>query len=143
MNRLSRRNNRAEMGNSVQRHECVNIEDIKEITDHTYTVLRSSGELQEGWTVGSLEWQHPHACKKDGVWRISMVLEDEASGWRRIETITPSEMAEDPVATNAWRSKVIAILDELEAQRKEQEQEQEDDSSEEEYEEVQCGLRRC
>jgi hypothetical protein len=125
------------MGNSVQRHECVNIEDIKEITDHTYTVLRSSGELQEGWAVGSLEWQHPHAYKKDGVWRISMVLEDEASGWRRIETIAPSEMAEDPVATNAWRSKVIAILDEREAQ------EQEDDSSEEEYEEVQCGLRRC
>jgi len=143
MNRLSCRNVRAEMGNSVQRHECMNIEDVKEITDHTYTVLRSSGELQEGWAVGSLEWQHPHAYKKDGVWRISMVLEDEAEGWRRIETIAPSDIVEDHVATNAWRSKVIAILDEREALRQAQELAHEDNSSEEEYEEVQCGLRRC
>ena len=63
------------MGNTVARPQCVSLEDHA-ITTDSYTVKRTSGEMEKDWVIGggcgSPEWVTQNALKKEGEWRIFM-----------------------------------------------------------------------
>ncbi|NBV77599.1 hypothetical protein EBR66_05555 [bacterium] len=97
-----------------------------------YTVLRTSGHLDQGWRI-PLRWADEkskilfdfpscskHAETKPGEekkWRIFMWKESESlNGWRRLETIYPTELT-DNEAIEEWRKNTAALLDALEATR--------------------------
>lgn len=113
------------MGNTVARPQCVNIEG-QEITNDSYTVKRTSGEMEAGWKTGtcygSPDWVTQHAYKNEGEWRIFMNnchtdIDAIAQGWRRLSTIYPTRLAEDIDAIEEWRRGVRGLLDELEEVR--------------------------
>jgi hypothetical protein len=117
------------------------------LTEKEYTVIRTSGEVDQGWRIplrwtddsGRFSMEFPSASKhaqterKPGYmcgekkWRIFM-WKEEAGGvaydnrsflyaWRRVETIYPTELADNEEYIEEWQKKTVALLDELEAKR--------------------------
>jgi len=112
------------MGNSITREQCVSIEEISEIKSHaSYTVKRTSGLMDVGWTTETSEpakWcrNMAHFDVKSSSWRIYMENgkpdpSEFAFGWRRLETIHPTEVTD----IDEWRKKVLDRLEILENQR--------------------------
>jgi len=117
------------MGNKLSKDNCVSIAHLPLLMDSTYTVIRTSGKQEDGWTIsgdhkcliyGNVPpWVVAHACKKDsGEWCIFMHNNQtdtnlHACGWRRLNTIMPTHLLNDKDAITTWRSSISMILDEL------------------------------
>jgi len=100
-----------------------------------YTVIRTSGEVDKGWRIpprwvdederGKFLVEFPYASKhantkpgEEKKWRIFMCKEVAyIHGWRRLETIYPTELTDNEEAIEEWRKSTAALLDELEATR--------------------------
>jgi hypothetical protein len=112
----------------------VSLADYPEIANDSYTVERTSGEVDSGWQIpaGSgvdMTVRFPaasiHALIAAGMkggWRIFMDNgakrpEDIRGGWRRIDTIWPTRLHGDPEAIEKWRNDFLIILEELEKKR--------------------------
>jgi hypothetical protein len=113
------------MGNTIGKNDCVNIEG-QEITKESYTVKRTSGQMDLEWTMGagcgSPGWITQNATKREGEWRIFMNnghsdINTVAHGWRRLSTIFPTRLEGDQDGINEWRKMVEKLLDELEEVR--------------------------
>jgi len=116
------------MGNTYSESECVSLADKFIVTEAVYTVLRSSGAKDEGWVISkpipgadAPRWVNQHAMKMDGVWRIFMHNNQTnpnlfACGWRRIDTIHPTQLMSQDAIEN-WRKCLLGILEDLEANR--------------------------
>jgi hypothetical protein len=113
------------MGNTIGKNDCVNIEG-HEITKESYTVKRTSGEMELEWVMGagcgSPEWITENAFKKEGEWRIFMNngkddINTVVQGWRRLSTICPTRLEGDQGGIDEWRKMVETLLDGLEEVR--------------------------
>jgi hypothetical protein len=121
-------------GMSVLPKYHVSLADYPEIANDSYTVERTSGDLDSGWRIpaGSgvdMNVKFPaasiHAIINHGMkggWRIFMDNgnkrpEQMLGGWRRISTIWPTRLHGDPEAIEKWRNELIVILNELEKKR--------------------------
>jgi hypothetical protein len=119
---------------SVPRKYHVSLADYPEIANDTYTVERTSGEVDSDWRIpaGSgidMTVRFPAASihamisgEMKGGWRIFMDngpknSEDIRGGWRRIGTIWPTRLHGDPEAIEKWRNDFLVILEELEKKR--------------------------
>jgi hypothetical protein len=91
------------------------------LLSETFTVLRTSGEMDPGWQIAWLASKHGQ--KELGKWRILMENKTNPDplkhvcGWRRIETIEPTRLSGNQEAIHAWRLEVIALLEALELER--------------------------
>ena len=115
---------------SIPKERQVSLRDYTIYTNDTYTVKRTSGILDEGWTIASESGFEPNvdgpsASKqfpKDAVfWRIFMDNgkpgDEYVCGWRRLETIHPTRLSGDEEAIKVWREAFEQILETLEAKR--------------------------
>jgi len=116
-------------GISAPKDECVSIQGIEELMNGSFTVKRTSGDLETGWFVPK---EHHHcaslcpghcfaAAWKHEVWRIFMRNSDDskvhACGWRRLETVQPTALSGNQEAIDMWRSKMIVFLEVEQANR--------------------------
>jgi hypothetical protein len=116
------------MGNTLAQESCISLEERPDLTEPSYTALRTSGVKDEGWVISrpipqafTPKWIDRHAIKTEGVWRIFMHNNATdpnifACGWRRIETIHPTKLVSEEEILN-WRKSTQNILEELEAKR--------------------------
>lgn len=121
-------------GMSISRKYHVSLADYPEIVNDSYTVERSSGDIDSGWRIpagsgvdmsvkfpaASIHAMINHGMK--GGWRIFMDNghkrpEKMLGGWRRIGTIWPTRLHGDAQAIEKWSNELIVILDELEKKR--------------------------
>jgi hypothetical protein len=116
------------MGNSLAKSDCVSLYGMTEIINDTYTVRRTSGEMESGWSIappimGNMpEWIVYHAIKDNGIWRIFMHNNKRdpnmhVCGWRYLDSIYPTQFSNDQETINSWRSNILLILDDLECKR--------------------------
>lgn len=124
------------MGNyqSVNKDVCVSLDTVGILLDDVFSVKRTSGSNEAGWTVsekhscnavGFPHWDGTYASKHlghDGGWRIFMQNNQtnpnlHACGWRRLETIEPIRFDGNAQAIDIWRAAVKEILDGLDAIR--------------------------
>jgi hypothetical protein len=119
-------------GLTIQKNLHVSLSDYEEIANDKYTVMRTSGQLDEGWVIsiesGLVDISGSSATKhftKDDPpkWRIFMdnskTAHEYTCGWRRIETIYPTRLSGDEDAIKTWRQGLLEILEALEAKRSE------------------------
>lgn len=91
------------------------------LLSETFTVLRTSGEMDPGWQIAFLASKHGQ--KEPGKWRILMENKTNpdplkhVSGWRRIETIEPTRFSGNQEAIDAWRFEIVTLLETLELER--------------------------
>lgn len=135
------------MGQQISIPSQYHVRVPESLYEKEYTVIRTSGEVDHGWRIplrwtddtGKFAMEYPSASKhaqtetKPGYmcgeknWRIFM-WKEEAGGvaydnrsflyaWRRVETIYPTELADNEEAIEEWQKKTVALLDELEAAR--------------------------
>ena len=115
------------MGNTISVNDCVNVENITELTQYAdYTVTRTSGDLDSGWIIGptaiAASWIKRHALKKEGTWRIFL---NNGQGdpnlalyaWRHLNKIFPSSLKGQHAEILFWRETVIGKLEALETKR--------------------------
>jgi len=110
-------------------NNCISVKNIPEF-DHSYTVIRTSGEKMSGWTIGcnlpiyqGMSWAKHHATKtvtptlSNKGWRLMLSNNEDPGnllcGWKPINTIWPTVLDGDDAAIQAWHDKVVAILDSL------------------------------
>jgi len=119
------------MGNGISKQDTLSIEHMTEIVDLTYTVVRTSGVKESGWSImrhnkfietNAPTWINCHVIKLRDEWRIFMHNNNTdpnlyACGWRKISTITPTHLMEDEYAISKWILDLINSLDELEKGR--------------------------
>ena len=104
--------------------DCISVKDIPEF-QQSYTVIRTSGDKQTDWVLGCntdpslrMEWAQHHATNTVTPtlsfkgWRL-MLTNKYDCGWKPINTIWPTALEGDDVAIQAWRDKVVTILDTL------------------------------
>lgn len=119
------------MGNHISQSQCVSLEDSTLYIEPSYTVKRTSGEMESGWVISKPKvmgtsfppWINQHATKQnpEEQWRIFMNNNSDnpntyICGWRRLETIYPSNLEGDTEAIRVWRYdflKHLEILEEL------------------------------
>jgi hypothetical protein len=105
------------MGNSLEKSACVSLENEVWLTAPSYTVERSSGEMDDDWVMSKpnvTSWIDKHAFKdENGIWRI-FLHKNLLTGWRQVDKIKPMNFEGD---IEAWRKKVIDMLEVLEVQR--------------------------
>lgn len=111
--------------------KCVNLAGQAVYLEETYTVVRTSGEQQDGWllttkrhtcvnTAGSV---HPDALallKQEG-WAIHLhngdqseeAPENHACGWRRLGTFWPTRLTGNQAAIDSWTNCFRAKLEQL------------------------------
>jgi hypothetical protein len=120
-------------GLTIQKNLHVSLNDYEEIVNDKYTVMRTSGQLDEGWIIALqsglvLNVSGPSATKHfinddPKKWRIFMdngkTTHEYMCGWRRIETIHPTRLNGDEEAIKTWRQGLLEILEALEAKRPE------------------------
>ena len=109
----------------------VSLKEYEEIVNDTYSVLRSSGEIDSGWKVSHQSsreiWlRGPSATKhinypgaKNG-WRIFLDNGNDmyhCCGWRHIENIYPTRLDGDEEAIKVWRQELLELLEFLETKR--------------------------
>ena len=118
------------MGNVIET-ACVSLEHSHQFTDPLYMVKRTSGVEDFGWRIskpcvgaGQAAWLDKHALKdaKLGIWRIFMHNgaddpNEYAHGWRRVDTIYPTDLKGNPEEILVWRANLIRHLESLEATR--------------------------
>ena len=119
------------MGNTVVKEQCVSIENIPEFNEEFYTVKRTSGILETGWTLSwapahGVEWMKKSAYfdVKEGMWRIYTQNgkndpNEWLYGWRNLENIFPTSLDGKEEEIAAWRQKVYVQLEALENKRSE------------------------
>lgn len=112
----------------------VSLADYPEITNDSYTVERTSGDVEPGWRIPAKSGVDTmvifpaasiHAMisgEMKGGWRIFMDNglknpEEIRGGWRRIGTIWPTRLHGDAEAIEKWRNELIVLLEELEKKR--------------------------
>ena len=116
------------MGNNIAKGSCVSLENMTELINDTYTVRRTSGQMENGWIIsppimGNMpEWVVYYALKDNGSWRIFMHNNERnpnlhVSGWRHLDSIYPTHFADDQEIIDAWRSNTELILNDLEHKR--------------------------
>ena len=124
------------MGNgiSVLTKYHVSLADYPEIANDSYTVERTSGDVDSGWRIPAESGVDQnvifpaasiHARISDemkGGWRIFMDNgskhpDEMRGGWRRIGTIWPTRLHGDAEAIEKWRNELIVILEDLEKKR--------------------------
>jgi hypothetical protein len=116
------------MGNTLTKEKCISLEGMSELINDSYTVIRTSGEIESGWSIappimGNMpKWIVYHAIKDNGIWRIFMHNDKKdpnlyVCGWRHLDSIYPTQFANDQEIINAWRSNIELILDDLEHKR--------------------------
>jgi hypothetical protein len=104
--------------------DCISVKTIAEF-QHSYTVIRGSGDKMIGYTLGSnlpyyfnVNWAIHHATKTVTPtlsfkgWRL-MITNKEDSGWKPINTIYPTALEGDDAAIQEWRNKVVTILESI------------------------------
>ena len=122
-------------GISAPKNECVSIQAIEELIAGSFTVKRTNGEMECGWVVPKEHHycaaQCPGHCSaaawksKSGeeyVWRIFMrsITDDpnvHSCGWRRLETVEPTELSGNQEAIDTWRNRIAVLLETEEAKR--------------------------
>ena len=111
------------MGNTQSEITCTPLTGMDSITDVSYTVLRGSGEYDDGWIISkppvvieNAKWIDKHAWRdvNKNEWRIFLHNNQTdpnlfKCGWRRISTIRPTHLTEDEV--DKWRESLIDTLD--------------------------------
>lgn len=117
---------------SIGKRFHVSLSQYEQIANDTYTVKRTSGELDRGWGLPHQSGLEPNVegpsatkhCGKDEkqTWRIFMdngktIPEEYVGGWRRLETIYPTRFDGDEEAIRIWRRDVLELLEMLEAKR--------------------------
>ena len=116
-------------GISAPKDRCVSIQGIDELMNVSFSVKRTSGELESGWLVpkehhhcaalcpaycSAAAWKSLDRDSEAYVWRIFMRNDKEdlhACGWRRLNTIQPTNLLDDEQAINVWRNKMIVLLE--------------------------------
>ena len=108
--------------------------DYPEIANDSYTVERTSGEVDSGWripasspvdnsvTAPAASIHASITAEMKGGWRIFMDNDAKdinllRGGWRRVETIWPTRLHGDVEAIDKWRNETLIILEELEKKR--------------------------
>ena len=116
---------------SIEKRFHVSLAQYEDIVNDTYTVKRTSEELDDGWKISHesgvvTNVKGPSAtkhCTKDEtrIWRIFMDngknSDDYVCGWRRLETIQPTRLNNDEEAIKMWRETLKEILEALEVKR--------------------------
>ena len=122
------------MGNNVSTPDCfvwaqLPKEKFEELLAERFTVIRTSGEKQDGWRIPSTShfchegkwvkyhahaWDHLTDGKGEKSWRFHMVLEDSPGamhccGWRRVRTFWPTRLT-TPEQREAWWLEMDALL---------------------------------
>jgi hypothetical protein len=98
-----------------------------------YTVKRTSGKMEECWHISpeffirrDFEVKFPsaskHAVKENKQWRIFMdngktTPEEVMYGWRRVNSIYPTELEGDEEAILSWQKSTELLFEELEVAR--------------------------
>jgi hypothetical protein len=114
------------MGNAIVKSDCVNLEG-QEMTKDTYTVKRTSGEMEVGWSMGagcgSPDWVTQNAFQRtSGEWRIYMTngkndINTVVQGWRPLRDVYPTRLEGDLEGIKVWRKGIREILENLEEVR--------------------------
>ena len=130
----------------VSQSSCVSLRELEKYTSESYTVNRTSGDLQDGWristgphycgAIGSDGWVGGHANKPEGVWRVFMEIPLElgdtshafgsphaggsphACGWRRHGTFFPTRIKGQDNEINSWHDSLLSDLEALQAAKK-------------------------
>lgn len=117
------------MGNELSLDRCVSLENSSLYTDLSYTIQRTSGDMEGGWVISKPKvfgtsfppWINHHATKNtpNNEWKVFMHnnSEDPATflcGWRSIEKIQPSNIENDPEVIRTWRYEFLKHLEALE-----------------------------
>lgn len=114
---------------SIDSKYCI---EVPEALCVEYTVKRTSGEMDGGWRIPSecymsrAELTFPSASKHAQTdtkhWRIfmdngKMTPEEVRYGWRRVNSVYPTELEGDEDAILTWQSNVERLFDTLEEAR--------------------------
>lgn len=122
------------MGNNVSTPDCfvwaqLPKEKFEELLAERFTVIRTSGEKQDGWRIPSTShfchegkwvkyhahaWDHLTDGKGEKSWRFHMVLEDSPGamhccGWRRVRTFWPTRLTTEE-EKKAWWDEFDALV---------------------------------
>jgi hypothetical protein len=95
----------------------------------TYTVIRTSGAHDAGWTISAephscdavnenfVSWRPAsHAQLKEEGWRVFLIngnLREHSCGWRRLGTFWPTRLTGDQAAIDAWVEELRGVLTQL------------------------------
>jgi hypothetical protein len=113
------------MGNGIGKYDCINLEG-QQITKDTYTIKRTSGQMEVDWTMGagcgSPEWVTQNAFKRDGSWRIYMTngkddINTVVQGWRPLHDVYPTRLEGNEEGIKQWQLMVGCLLEDLEGER--------------------------
>ena len=129
----------------VTQSMCVSLRELDKYTNESYTVKRTSGDLQDGWRIsngphhcgvtGGNGWVGGHANKSVDGWKVFMSLPLElegyvdvtnapvthacgtphACGWRRQGTFFPTRIKDQDAEIKSWQDSLLVDLDNLQA----------------------------
>ena len=114
---------------SIERKFCIQVPEDLLVK---YTVKRTSGQMESGWRiplecyVDRMEVEMPsasvHAKTDSKHWRIFMdngstMPETLLFGWRRVNSIYPTDLEGDQDAILEWQTRTQELFDELEKAR--------------------------
>jgi len=112
----------------IAESKCVFLGSETALMEESYTVTRTSGELESSWFITKdrhfcvdtrrLTWvPGAHASLKKEGWRVFLANPKEgdghACGWRRIGTFWPSRLDGDQAAIDAWVTELKTTLERL------------------------------
>lgn len=120
------------MGNTLTQEAAVSLSHLPDVVNRSYNVIRTSGERERGWVISKSSnwyglkvpaWVYQHALKSPQGWRIFMHnngtdINTFQCGWRRLDTIAPTDLNNDEAAITKWRLSMSQVLDELEKIKK-------------------------
>ena len=116
----------------VTQSMCVSLRELEKYTNESYTVKRTSGDLEDGWRISNgphhcasssgSGWVGGHARKPAEGWRVFMSLPVELEserehfcGWRRHGTFFPTRIKDQDAEIKSWQDSLLLDLDALQA----------------------------
>ncbi len=115
----------------IAESKCVFLVSKQGLLSESYTVIRTSGGHESGWSIPSeshkcdatcsCTWlPGPHATLEEKGWRVFLAGPSEPNhscGWRRIGTFWPSHLSGQQDAIDAWVAELKATLELLATQQ--------------------------
>jgi hypothetical protein len=115
----------------VSQSKCISLKEESSLLEDSYTVIRTSGESETGWTLSA----EPHECAQtcnctwnyaghanlgEQGWRVFLANgpgDNHGCGWRRLGTFWPSRLEGDQTAIDAWTAELKTTLERLATER--------------------------
>jgi hypothetical protein len=123
----------------VSQSSCVSLRELDKYTSESYTVKRTSGDLDDGWRISNgphhcanagSGWVGGHANRPEGVWRVFMSSPIDmtatphdnahACGWRRHGTFFPTRIKDQDAEIKSWQDSFLGDLEALHAAKAEE-----------------------